>query len=351
MNARPKYPSAEFRLPRGRLVRGSLTKLQTTDHKNQPLPPNKHNYWIAIAVEKTTPGAGDIVNGIIGHAWNTYQMVAGAGTPNPPTGVFAQMSMGLAAPSFAWKIDDGDLDPKWSQRDGCKGCWIIQMSTTFPIPCFDPSNASLDPAAFNLGDYVDAFIEVVINGETGATAGVFVNPRGVRWLGQGQRITTGRDAATMFGAPVGGAYTPPPPASPPMSQQMTGHMQQPGQAGPAPGGYVQQPPAPPPPPPPPPPPAAPDAATVAAQYGVPHHPGWRWNPAMGQYEADVPPAAPNGYANGPGAVGGAPQMGAPSVAHGSPQATAYPSNYGPGNPPPGVQPQHGFAGGQPPRVG
>src|SRR5262245_11650585 len=136
-----KLPAAEFRLPRGRFVRGSFTSLTTTDHKNQPLDPKKHHYWIAIAVEKTAPGVGEVVNGIIAHAWQTYQMVAGS---QP---VFGQMQMGLAAPSFAWKIDDGDTDPKWSQREGCKGCYIFQMSTTFAIPTFDGANNEIGRAA------------------------------------------------------------------------------------------------------------------------------------------------------------------------------------------------------------
>lgn len=433
MNQRVRYPTKEWRLPAGRLVRGSLTDIQTKDHKNNPLPPEKHHYWIAIACPKSDPATIQVWNELWQHTAQHYSQVPGS------AGVMQQINLGLGATAFAWKIDDGDTDPKWSQRDGCKGCLIFQMSTTYPIACFDNANAQLDPAAIKLGDHVDAYISAAINGETGSTAGIFINPRGVRWLSTGPRITVGPDANTMFGAAVGTGYVAPAPSAGPMSGQVMGQtytpspgaqnvmaainglpaphpsMPQmtpapagaPGVAGGAPGvpGHYGAAPS-------PanmsPPAAQPmTAEQVAAQYGVPHHPGWRYDPlgaaqgvpyvpdtgptyappasaqvaapAAGQYQQPLAthhqavgqpgtPMQPAGGATGaypsspgmagqpplmhaaaPAAPGGAPQPPAPSVAaHGQP-ATAYPGSqpqYGPGNPPPGVVPNHQFVQGR-----
>jgi hypothetical protein len=381
MNAKVRYPAVEMLLPKSRWVRGSLTEKTTTDHKNQPMEERKHHYWIALAMPKSNPATSEVVNKIMAHAWQTYQGVAGSG------GVIAQMQQGLAATAFAWRLHDGDTDPKWKGRPGCAGSFIIEMKSGFDIPCFDGANRQLDPKAFKLGDWVDAYVSIEINGEVGNTAGVFVNPRGLRWLEEGERIQLSADPNAMFGAPVNAGYSGhthqppagsqmmgngnPAPAIQPMvtspatiaatgvpsvgTAAQPGHYNQqaqaapaypqPGMAGAAPG---MQPPAP--------PPVHETAEQVAARFGVQHHPGWRWNPQTGQYVPDAPPPPPPppvAPAAAPAAqAGGYPTPGVPSVAPGGQMGTAsHGSPYGPGNPPPGIQPATGFAAGQPPRIG
>lgn len=348
--ARAKYAEIGIQLPRGRFVLGSLTKLQTKDMRQQPLEERRHHWFTAYAIDKRTPGVVEAVNQVFQHAWNSYSAVAGA------QAVLQQIGLGFRATAFAWGITDADLDPKWAARDGCKGCYIFKTRRNIaigPIPTFDPNIVTLDPNAIGLGDYVDVFLVAAINGEVGGTAGMFLQPGGVRWLETGERIVpAGRSGAEMFGQPLGYGHTGA--VVPPMNAQMMGQMgapQAPGMAGPAPGyapSAAHQP-APPPPPPAAPAPAVEPAETVAARHGVQHYPGYRFDPAIWNYVPDVTPNAP---AAAPAAPAYAQQhQAAPSVAHGTPQATAYPgSPYGPGNPPPGVQPHTGFAGG-PPRVG
>jgi hypothetical protein len=360
MNAKVRYPSTEMLLPKSRWVRGSITEKTTTDHKNQPMEERKHHYWLALAMPKSNPLTIEVVNKIMAHAYQTYQGVAGS------QAVIAQMNLGFAATTFAWRLHDGDSDAKWKDRPGCAGSFIIEMKSGFEIPCFDNANRQLDPKAFKLGDWVDAYVSVEINGEVGNTAGIFVNPRGLRWLEEGERIQLSADPNAMFGAPVGAGYTGhthqpaagsqmmgngnPAPVSPPMitspamsaatSSAPVGQYSTPGMAGPAPGIHPVAPPV-------------LSAEQIAAQYGVQHHPGWCFNPATGQYVQDVPPppppppvapaqAAPVGVLQAPAA---------PSVAPGGQMGIASPGNpYGPGNPPP-VAPLAGFASGQPPRIG
>lgn len=372
MNARVKYPTADFTLFGGRIVRGGtaqagpLVHVQTKDHKGAPLPENKHHKWFAVAVPKAK--CADVINGIYAHVQQSYAQVAGSGA------VMQQIGMWLAAPAFAWKIDDGDTDARWSQRDGCAGCYVFQLSTNFEVTCFDNANRHLDPATFQLGDYVDVGIGVAINGEVGNTAGIFLNPRAVRLdrsCPPDQRISVGIDAASVFGAPTGSGY------SRPLPQQQ----------GPATSQTVTPPPAPAPAMPPQQPPGA---EAVAAQYGVQHYPGHRYDPASNSYLPDQPPAPPTppaapgqagpapGYhahggpnpaagmpgiapqhapahptasyagnahippahAGGPVAPVGAPHYPAPSGDPGLPAGTAYPSS-----PPPGVNPHPGFVNG------
>lgn len=344
-----KYPKAQFRLPRGRYVRGSFTKMTTTDHKKQPLPPEKHHFWVAIAVEKTAPGLGDVLNGIMQHTWQTYSAVAGN------QAVMQQLQAGYAAQSFSWKITDADTDAVWSKREGCQGCWIFEMRSYQGMNLYDGLNRQLDAECFQPGDFVDAFITTEINGETDTrVAGIYVNPLVIRWLDHGPRINIGVDAATLFGDTVGTGYTAPQ-AGPGPTHLVGGPANQPPT-------YGQQPvhqPA----PPPPPAPAPQQPAETDEQWNIRHTgqaaPGYRFNPQTNAWDpASAPtyaPASATGQYNQAGNFGvsvpavpaGAPGPIVHSAGQQPPQGTAYPSNqYGPGNPPPGVQ-QQNYAGGPP----
>jgi hypothetical protein len=366
MNApKQKFPTYDFTLPPGRFVLGSLTELQTKDNNGRDR--KTPTMFIAVAVDKRTPGIDDIIGHIIGYTRHTYQYV--------PNG--QQVQQRLAQPNFAsktgfaWKIKDGDHDPKWSAREGCRGCWIFIFNTSFcPIRCCDQNGAQIDPKAINLGDYVDVAASVAVNGEVGDTAGLFLNPNGVRLLGYGQRIIpAGQSFEQMFAgrpAMLPPGASPTPVASGPMPQQMQPQAapggyappaapQQPGYVPPpAPGGYA--------------PPAAPQGygqpAPAAPQGypmpGAPHSPPAGYPapaPAVPAGAAPVgytpppgsqgtaypgnPPAAPQGYGQPPAAPGGYGQP--PAAPGGYGQPPAAPGGYG--QPPAGVQPNYGFVQG------
>ncbi len=377
MNAKVRYPSIETALPRGRLVRGSLTEKQTKNHKNEPLPPDDHHYWFAIAVPKTAPGLAEAWGKIYQHVYQSYMTVPGSQS------VIQRIQQGLQVVGFAWKIDDGDTDPVWSKREGCPGTLIFQFKTMYDVATFDNANRQLDPKVFKLGDYVDVYLSTAINGEIGHTAGIHMNPRGVRWLEEGQRIHIGPDANAMFGAPIGGGYQGHQQAAPMPSSVMA----------PAPAPlHSHMPPA----------GGAPivSAATIepadqqAARLGIQYYPGFRLDEGTRTYVPDIPAAQPpappvpnpapsvggapapaygsggvgvapgSGFASGqpaygsptpaypnhvaaPAAPAGAPGFPAPSVAPGGQGGIASPSNpYSPHNPPP-APPVPGFAGGAP----
>jgi hypothetical protein len=378
---KPKYPSYDFLLTGARFVLGSLTEKQTKDQQGRDR--QSPILFAAFAVDKRTPGVDAHIGNIIGYARHTYGFV-----PNGQhVGPRLQHPNFMAKSGFAWKLKDGDTDPAWSQREGCRGCWIFLCQTSLDtIRCCDSNNAQLDPRAIELGDWVEVFIGVTVNGEVGDTAGLYLNPNGVRLTHKGQRIIpAGQSFDQMFAQPaqmpIGyqppaaapvpsswqqpaapqGGYAPPaaPQGYPP--QQAAPAPQQWQQAAPAPQGYPPQQQAAPgyaPPPAPTPAPQAgyaPPVAHPGATPGMPTYPQHTggYPQAGGQPGTPMPPAggapsaypsspAPNGYPVAPGqpasypqpapayapaAPAGAPQGGyAPSAAQPSYPATAYPSN-------------------------
>jgi hypothetical protein len=298
-----KYPGFDITFPAGRFVLGSLTELQTKDNNGRDR--KNPTLFIAVAIDKRDPSIDGIIGNIIGYARHTYQFVPGG----------QQVQQRLAHPNFAaksgfaWKIKDGDHDPKWAAREGCPGHWIFCFGTSYaPARCNDTNFQQIDPHVIGLGDWVQVQSTVNVNAEVGDTAGIYLNPNHVMFLGTGQRIIpTGQSAEQAFGGrvaqlppgaiaqqPAQGGYAP-------QGQAQQGYGGQPAQGGYAPQGQAQQ--------------------------------GYGGQPAQGGYapqgQAQQGYAAPNG-AYGQGApAGAAPAQaypGAGSAGHGGQQATAYPSS-------------------------
>jgi hypothetical protein len=373
-NNKPKYPSFDFLLTGARFVLGSLTEKQTKDQQGR----DRANpiLFAAFAVDKRTPGVDAHIGNIIGYARHTYGFVPNGQQVGPR---LAQPNF-MSKSGFAWKLKDGDADSAWAQREGCRGCWIFLCQTSLDtIRCCDQNNAQLDPKAIGLGDYCDVYIGVQVNGEVGETAGIYLNPNGVRLVGYGQRIVpAGQSFDQMFGqpaqlppgaspTPVGGAPVPqgwqapqaapqgygqaapgyaPPPNPTPAPQGGYAPTAGYGNAGaPAPAGQYGAPPQ---------QGYAPPAAQPGAAHGMPTYPqhSGGYPQAGGQPGMPMPPAggvpgaypsspAPNGYPPQPGSYPQAPHAGAqgapvgagpapayaPSAAAGS-YPTAYPSNPG-----------------------
>lgn len=348
MTTKPKFPTFDIPFPAGRFVLGSLTELQTKDNNGRDR--KNPTLFVAVAIDKRTPGIDQIIGNIIGYTRHTYQYVNGG----------QQVQQRLAQPNFAaksgfaWKIKDGDADPKWAAREGCRGCWIFCFGTSYaPARCCDPNNVQMDPKAINLGDYVEVFCTVAVNGEVGDTAGLYLNPNGVRLVGYGQRIIpagqsfdqmfAGRAAQLPPGAsptPIGG---PAPaqfgaPANPPQGygQQGGGYAPQPGYSPPPQVGGYQPQGAPYSPPAATPDPYAPNAGYGNAAYGAPH------SPPNGYGGGNAPAPQPQQYqapAGGPVAPAGGAYTPAPSAGPQPQPATAYPSS--------GYNPNGAVAGGQP----
>lgn len=190
--------------PVGRMVQGHPFDEQTKDAKGNPLlvktGPNigqpRVEYFLAIAVPKTDPQYAAFFQQI--------QLTAQAGFP----GGESQL------PTFAWKIKDGD-DPKYKDKIGFPGHWVINCSGGFQPKVFTAGGASqiVDSKQIKRGDYVRVYLSVRGNGQPASQAGVYLNPSMVELVGYGEEIISGPSGDAVFGAtpaalPAGASATP-----------------------------------------------------------------------------------------------------------------------------------------------
>ena len=200
----------ELLLPIMRLVQGSLSKHQDKDGDGKPL------------VIKSGPNQGKPT---------IKFFIAGAIPKNPGETHFGQTEWGAKlwnlghgtwpggqaqAPTFAWKVEDGDSaipnkkGKKNCDREGFKGSWIVNLSTQFQPKTFNSDNAPMDAELIKLGYYVQAYITADSN-RSDMNPGLFLNPSMVRFAGFGPEIHVGPDpSAVAWGgaAPAGMSATP-----------------------------------------------------------------------------------------------------------------------------------------------
>lgn len=207
--------------PVGRIVMGSLYTPSTTDAEGKPLVvkfgPNagqpRVNYFFALAIPKnpgethwaSTPWGQQIWN--MGHA--AFPGIA-------------------AAPTFAWKIENGDSQipnkkgRKPCDNEGWKGNWIIKLSGGFAPKIFRQEGAGYvqitEKDYIKPGYYVEVAFSVDSN-ESNQTPGVYLNHSMVCFRAYGPEISFGPDvnSAGFGAAPLpAGASAVPLPGSVPM---------------------------------------------------------------------------------------------------------------------------------------
>lgn len=205
--------------PTGRLVGGSLYRGKTTDADGKPLVtkqgPNagqpRTEFSFALAISKGGEQSWAQT------AWG--QIVYAAGQEGYP--------QACAAPTFAWKIVDGDSPlpnrrgKAPNSREGYPGHWVVWFSSGTAPKVFnrDGTQAIVEPDAIKPGYFIQVYGNVNNNAPS-PTPGVYMNHRMVSLQAYGPEIIIGPDAdAVGFGggalpagataAPVGGAFTPP----------------------------------------------------------------------------------------------------------------------------------------------
>lgn len=215
----------ELLTPVGRLVMGSLYKPQDKDAEGKPLViksgPNagqpRVDYFFALAIPK----------GAEKH-WAETEW----GAKIYATGHAAFPNGAASAPTFAWKIVDGDSQVpnrkgiKPASREGYPGHWVVSFGGGFaPRICnADGSQLIVEPDAVKCGYFVQVFGSVSGNGSPNQP-GVFVNHSAISLQGYGAEISSGMDTAAvgfgkgaapvgMTAAPIGQAVAPAPVAPP-----------------------------------------------------------------------------------------------------------------------------------------
>jgi hypothetical protein len=209
--------------PTGRVVQGSLYKAQDKDGDGKPLVvksgPNMGKptvkFFFALAVPKTQQHWAN-------ESW---------GAPIWALGHSLWPQGQAQAPTFAWKIEDGDSTipnkkgKKNCDREGFPGCWVINLSSGYAPRIYNSNGTqAIDtPDYVKLGYYVQVQATVDSN-RSDMNPGLFINHGLVAFQGFGDEIHSGPDAAAVgFGqgpAPVGmsaapkGGLTPPAPGAP-----------------------------------------------------------------------------------------------------------------------------------------
>ena len=201
----------DFNTPVGRIVSGSTTEKRKVGFEGKPIPEDKQQYEIGLAIEKTNPGLGDFWNTIVTAAQQGYAQNAQ---------VLQQIQSGFGVGTFAYKMSDGDKPgADGTVNPNTAGCLVFYFSTSFPITTCNTELAQIPPEEIYKGCYADIFGDVVANGFTGTQAGVYLGVKGIRFIAHGERIITGPSIQGMFGnaavpthLPTGASMTPSAPA-------------------------------------------------------------------------------------------------------------------------------------------
>ncbi len=295
--------------PIGRLVGGNLHTRYEKDHQgNQKKNPN---FYFAVAFDKNDP----VIQQIIGQLYQ-YATAAYAHNQSVIQNIQASYQNGFG-PGFAWKIDDGD-NPKFSGRDGYAGHYVIGFSQTLDFQVVNDQFALMDPKMVKLGYYVQVAFDVAANGNTDHTAGLYLNPRCVQFKAYGQEIYSGPTPQQLMqnapqsqlppgasATPIGGTPAPALPGQQQPAPALPGQQQ--------PGIITEHPPI--------------VDNAVGQQQPAPALPGQQTAPGMGNAQPGAPVAGSTG------------QVGYPAQTQQQPPAATVSH----GNPPQGVQPNHGFA--------
>ena len=192
--------SNEILTPVGRMVQGHPMELHPVmDNAGQPkinrAGQPQQQAFVALAIPKGTE-----------QHWNQTEwgaQIHAAGVASWPNGEHG-------APTFAWKITDGDStvpNRKGKQpcnNEGFPGHWIINASNGFAPDCFANGNYAsqvMRKETFKNGDYVRLVLSVKGNGSTDSP-GVYMNMMGCELIQAGVLIQSASslDAQSTFGA-------------------------------------------------------------------------------------------------------------------------------------------------------
>lgn len=204
--------SNEFLSPVGRLVQGDAFEPQTKDSQGAPLTvktgPNAgqptQKYFAGVAFAKNDP------------AWPAFQaQIMAVGRAAFPQ--FFDAAGNCTHPSFAWKIIDGDVGFDQNGRannskEGFPGHYVVRFTSSYPPKCFyagryQPHEQIQDKMAIRRGYYVRIAGTVEGNGNM-QKPGVYMNLNMIELVAQGKEITSGPDAASVFGKAPAAALPP-----------------------------------------------------------------------------------------------------------------------------------------------
>ena len=209
-----QYPTEYGTTPVGRIVmcnREGIFAKGTKDKDNRDIPLDKQCYFVGLAIEKTAPGLAETL-GIL-------QKAASEGYASNPM-VMQQVNAGLNATAFTWKVQDGDAmvqNPTTGQMEprtpNARGCFIFKFKTTIDMTAAKwPAGAAqathCDPSEMYKGCFAMISFSTSANGNADHTAGIYLNPKTICFVGHGEPIVGGPSLEAQFSGAAPGAYMP-----------------------------------------------------------------------------------------------------------------------------------------------
>ena len=208
-----------FTTPVGRLVGGSLYKPQDKDADGKPLLTKDSKptvrYWLPLAIPK-------------GQETHWSQTPWGKAIWDVGVKAFGQAA---SAPSFAWKIVDGDSTVPNKRgkapctNEGYPGHWVLNFGGTYAPKAVNKDGSAylLEPDAIKAGYYVQIAGSVSDN-KPSQSPGVYLNYALVSLQGFGPEISQGMNPAEAgFGqAPLPAGASPVPVGGMPAATVFTG---------------------------------------------------------------------------------------------------------------------------------
>lgn len=189
----------DFLTPVGRLVQGDPFEAQTKNMQGQPLMTQAgtptQRYFIAVAFRKDDPNFPAF-----------YQKLVEVARGSFPTLFNAQGQ--CSHPRFSWKLADGDgVDDNGKSnaaKEGFAGHWVVKFSSSFAPRCFHaghyaPHEQIQDSNAIQRGYFVRVAGTIEGN-DNPQKPGLYVNLNMVELAGVGPIISSGPDAASVFGS-------------------------------------------------------------------------------------------------------------------------------------------------------
>jgi hypothetical protein len=194
--------------PVGRIVAGSVSKPQLLDMSGKPR--TKPQYFFALAVRKDDPAINDLLTQIYTFGIQSYSHL-------PAIQQRAQQWLQPGS-QFAWKIDDGD-NQKFAGKIGYPGHWVFKFGTTYALRTVDRELKSMAAELIRNGYFAVVAFNIVANGKSDHTAGIFMNPSVVQFVAYGEEILGGAPIEALLPAaipatlPPGAFMTPMTPAA------------------------------------------------------------------------------------------------------------------------------------------
>lgn len=172
--------------PVGRFIMGDAFTGSDKDPTGRPRLDQqgkpKTQWFMAIAFPKNDPGFGPM-----------WQQINAVAQRDFPMGEWQR-------PEFAWKVVDGDA--KYPDRDECRGCYIVRLSSGFAPTVYNSQNQQIiDPTQCKRGFYVRAYISVAGNADR-QKPGIYINHHMIQVVGYGEEIVSGPSAAEVFATPA-----------------------------------------------------------------------------------------------------------------------------------------------------